>query len=117
MHQENTIQEYLETGNSYSINFTTLHLAENYITLTFYCIQETHTYMEICKTTVFSADGIRLCSQHHICYTNLKILSSKMLKPSDMILTVFLYIHLQSEYDLLLNVINKCGSTLSMLTD
>jgi hypothetical protein len=29
-----------------------------------------------------------------------------MLKPSDMILTVSLHIHLQSDYDFLLNVIN-----------
>jgi len=40
-----------------------------------------------------------------------------MLNPSDTILTVSLYIHLQFDYDILQNVINKCRSALSMLTD
>jgi hypothetical protein len=40
-----------------------------------------------------------------------------MLNPSDTILTLSLYTHLQLDNDFLQNVINKCRSALSMLTD
>jgi len=57
--------------------------------------------------------ALGLCSHCHIFYNNLKILTPKMLNPSDMILRVSLYINLQLDYDLLQMSLINAGQLLA----